>query len=76
MIFYKREDAIKYLVKVKFRIIYIIISGSLFSEFISQLKDVIYEISVILKIIIFTSKSTKLFCQFLYLLYYKLIEII
>ncbi len=49
--FNKVEDGIKYFTQVKFRLIYIIVSGSVFPEFISQLKNVIYEISGIPKII-------------------------
>ena len=52
-------DAIKYFKKIKFYITYIIISGSLFNEFISKLKTVINEIFSVPKIIIFTSEITK-----------------
>ena len=52
-------DGIKYFKKIKFYITYIIISGSLFNEFISKLKTVINEISSVPKIIIFTSEITK-----------------
>ena len=57
--FKQAKDAIKYFKKIKFRITYIIVSGSLFPEFISKLKDAIYEISAAPKIQIFTSESTK-----------------
>ena len=53
------EDAKIYFEKIKFRIIYIIVSGSLFVDFISQLKKLENNILTAPKIIIFTSESTK-----------------
>jgi hypothetical protein len=53
------NEAMKYLQKIKFKLTYIIVSGSLFAEFISELKNLENRISTVPKIIIFTSESTK-----------------
>ena len=58
-LFQKIEDALEFFIKIKFRITCIIISGSLFPEFIIKLKGMEYKISSVPKIIIFTSESTK-----------------
>ena len=57
--FLKVDDAINFFLKIKFRIAFIIVSGSLFPEFINKLKRKIGEISAVPKIIIFTSEQTK-----------------
>ena len=57
--FLKVDDAINFFLKIKFRIAFIIVSGSLFPEFINKLKRIIGEISAVPKIIIFTSEQTK-----------------
>ena len=57
-LFTKVQNAIKYFIKIKFHITYIIVSGSLFAEFIFKLKNAINKISAVPKIIIFTSKVT------------------
>ena len=59
VLFNNIEDAIIYFKTIKFRITYIIVSGSLFVEFIYKLKKVIHQISSSPKIIIFTSESSK-----------------
>ena len=53
------NDALKFLKQIKFHITFIIVSGSLFHEFIIKLKGMIFEISSVPKIIIFTSENTK-----------------
>ena len=53
------EEAINLFKGKKYCITYIIVSGSLFGKFIYNLENVIYEISSVPKIIIFTSESTK-----------------
>ena len=53
------KDAMKYLKKIKFKMTYIIVSGALFAEFISELKILENKITTVPKIIIFTSESTK-----------------
>ena len=53
------KDAMKYLQKIRFRLTYIIVSGALFAEFISELKILENKITTVPKIIIFTSESTK-----------------
>ncbi len=58
-LFTKVEDALNIFKKIKFHITFIIVSGSLFLEFIEKLKGIISEISAVPKIIIFTSESTK-----------------
>ena len=58
-LFTKVENALNFFKNIKFRIAFIIVSGSLFPKFIAKLKDMIYEISSVPKIIIFTSESTK-----------------
>ena len=58
-LFSEIEEAIVFFIQIKFRIAFIIISGSLFPEFITKLKGIINEITVVPKIIIFTSESTK-----------------
>ena len=57
------KDAIKYLKKIKFNLTYIIVSGSLFVEFITELKIFENKISTVPKIIIFTSEKTKTIIQ-------------
>ena len=57
----KVQEAITYFKTIKFHITYIIVSGSLFAEFISKLKNVINTISAVPKIIIFTSPETSLY---------------
>ncbi len=49
----------KHLEKIKFNLTYIIISGSLFTDYISELKNIENKISASPRVIIFTSKSTK-----------------
>ena len=51
------RDAIEYFKNIKFHIAYIIVSGSLFVEFIKELDNVINKISGVPKIIIFTSEE-------------------
>ena len=58
-LFTQVEEALNFFKKIKFSITFIIVSGSLFPEFISQLKEMVYNISSVPKIIIFTSESTK-----------------
>ena len=58
-LFSEIEEAIVFFIQIKFRIAFIIISGSLFPEFITKLKGIINEITAVPKIIIFTSESTK-----------------
>ena len=53
------NEAMKYLQEIKFKLTYIIVSGSLFPEFICELKNLENRISTVPKIIIFTSESTK-----------------
>ena len=53
------KDAMKYLQKIKFNLTYIIVSGSLFLDFISDIKNIEDKISTCPKLIIFTSESTK-----------------
>ena len=53
------NGAINYFLKIKFHITYIIVSGSLFKEFILKLKSNINGISSVPKIIIFTSELTR-----------------
>ena len=58
-LFTKVEEALNFFKQIKFRITFIIISGSLFPDFISKLKGIIHGISSVPKIIIFTSETTK-----------------
>ena len=58
-IFNNIEEAINYFLKIKFHITYIIVSGSLFKQFILKLKKEVNKISTVPKIIIFTSEFTK-----------------
>ena len=51
------KDAIKYVQDIKFNLTYIIVSGSFFAEFIAELKKLEKEISIVPKIIIFTSEK-------------------
>ena len=53
------QDAMIYIKKIKFKLTYIIISGSLFLEYISLFKNIENNISIVPKLIIFTSVSTK-----------------
>ena len=53
------KDAMKHLEKIKFNLTYIIISGSLFIDYISELKNIENKISTSPRVIIFTSESTK-----------------
>ena len=58
--FFRRvNDALKFFTKIKFKMISIIVSGSLFPEFIKKLQDLEHKISSVPKIIIFTSESRK-----------------
>ena len=57
------KDAIKYLQKIKFDLTYIIVSGKLFAEFITELKNCEKTISTVPKIIIFTSEKRKAIIQ-------------
>ena len=53
------KDSMKFFQNIKFNLTYIIVSGSLFSQFILELKNLENKISTVPKIIIFTSESTK-----------------
>ena len=53
------KDALMYLQTIKFKLTYIIISGSLFLEYIYLFKNIENNISTAPKLIIFTSESTK-----------------
>ena len=53
------SDALEQIKKIKFEETYIIVSGSLYSEFIKKLKENIRDIYVIPKIIIFTLNKEK-----------------
>ena len=53
------DDALEFLKKIKFSLTYLIVSGSLFSEFLSKFKKMESKISTVPKIIIFTSEITK-----------------
>ena len=58
--FFRRvNDALKFFTKIKFKMISIIVSGSLFPDFIKKLQDLEHKISSVPKIIIFTSESRK-----------------
>ena len=57
--FTKIQDAMICLQKIQFSLTYFIVSGSLFPEFISNLRVIENRISTAPKIIIFTSESTK-----------------
>ena len=58
-IFTNIKDALKCLEKIKFCLTYFIVSGSLFPNYVSELKKLENKISTSLKTIIFTSISTK-----------------
>ena len=58
-LFQNIDNSLAFFTKIKFRITCIIISGSLFPEFILKLKGMVYKISSVPKIIIFSSKNTK-----------------
>ena len=58
-LFENLENGIKYLLKIKFKITFIIVSGSFFPEFISSLKKIENKILTVPRIIIFTSELTK-----------------
>ena len=58
-IFNNIKDAMKHLEKIKFYLTYIIVSGSLFTNYISKLKSIENKISTSPRVIIFTSESTK-----------------
>ena len=53
------KEALMYLQTIKFKLTYIIISGSLFLEYIYLFKNIENNISTAPKLIIFTSESTK-----------------
>ena len=53
------KDAMKFLKKIEFNLTYIIVSGSLFKEFIFEIKSIENKIFTAPKIIIFTSELTK-----------------
>ena len=53
------KDAIKYLKQIEYKLTYIIISGSLFLEYINMFKNIQNEITIAPKLIIFTSEATK-----------------
>ena len=53
------EDAIKFIKNINYQLTYIIISGSLFLEYISKFKNIQNYISIAPKLIIFTSIMTK-----------------
>ena len=53
------KDALIYFSKIKFSLTFMIVSGSLFPEFISSLKNVENKILTAPKILIFTSETTK-----------------
>ena len=57
------KDALKSLQKIKFNLTYIIVSGSFFAEFITELKKFENKISTVPKIIIFTSEKRKAIIQ-------------
>ena len=58
-LFTKIEEAIKFIKNINYQLTYIIISGSLFMEFISKFKNIQNNISTAPKLIIFTSERTK-----------------
>ena len=58
-LFTKIEEAIKVIKNINYQLTYIIISGSLFMEFISKFKNIQNNISTAPKLIIFTSERTK-----------------
>ena len=58
-LFTKVEDALNIFKKIKFHITFIIVSGSLFLEFIEKLKGIISEISAVPKIIIFNQNRRR-----------------
>ena len=58
-LFQEVEKALKFFIRIKFHITCIIVSGSLFPEFLYKLKKMVHRISSVPKIIIFTSESTK-----------------
>ena len=53
------EDSIKFIKNINYQLTYIIISGSLFLEYISKFKNIQNYISIAPKLIIFTSIMTK-----------------
>ena len=59
LFFDNMKDAMKYLQGIKFNLTYVIVSGSLFPDFISELEKIKGKISICPKIIIFTSESRK-----------------
>ena len=58
-LFTKIEEAIKVIKNINYQLTYIIISGSLFMEYISKFKNIQNNISTAPKLIIFTSERTK-----------------
>ena len=59
ILFNKIEDAIRFIKNLQYHLTYIIISGSLFSEYLAKFKNIQNNISIAPKLIIFTSKMTK-----------------
>ena len=60
-VFENIKEAINYIKEIKFEIIKIIISGELYSEFLNSLKEVIRDIFVAPKIIVFTNNKEKFY---------------
>jgi hypothetical protein len=55
------KDSINYIKEIKFESTKIIISGELYSEFLNSLKEVIRDIFVAPKIIVFTNNKENIF---------------
>ena len=60
-VFENIKEAINYIKEIKFESTKIIISGELYSEFLNSLKEVIRDIFVAPKIIVFTNNKKKFY---------------